>query len=681
MTHGWDDIDWALHQGAYGPATDAPDILRAIASPDPQAANDGRFELHSTLYHQGSVYPATVVAVPFLVELAVRPGVHGRAALIATIGNLCDPDTSRGQEQPAVHAAIAAVSARLLPGLEDPDPEVREATAYALARSGPHHAEDLRARWAVEPAPAVRASLLLGIALHDAAPDAALLRTALTEPFPVPLAAAFAGARAGLALPAADMTLVAVAHDQGRRWLGSWHTADGDPSDLTRVLPAEAAAALTDALLARPTAFPRQRAAAGLESRFRALRSAPPLLMDRLARLLDDPDAAVRAAAVSAADAAGRPVAAVADRLASIAAATDDEPARTALDTLIRLGDARWKAPALAVWSAGRDLSAARLFDEHPPAFDAEVLAAVRQRLSAHSAAPAGRRRSIMASFTDGEDPNASIYLVQLLGTWGPAAADAVPELIAAYDRASGVAPRALAAIGPAALPAVPALRERAAGGDIRAGHAVWNLTRDPAPLVAAIGGQRRPGAWDLRFAAAAGTDLAPAVPHLQTRLRDLASGDAHIRLALAEVLWRATGDPGRALPVVAAVLADHRQADAAASLAAELAPAGAELAPGLWRLLSEGAPWSRVDAARALWKLGTPVADLVPSLLATAADPGGNPAAVTLLADMDAVTAVPGLVDLAERDERVVCAGTMGWVWRDDALRETLRAAITRLR
>ncbi|MEN3615258.1 hypothetical protein AAH979_37745 [Plantactinospora sp. ZYX-F-223] len=693
MIKGWDAIDWADYEGAYGPATETPDILRAIASTDPQTAADGRFEFYSSLHHQGTVYPATVLAVPFLVELAGRPGVHGRAELLSTIGQLCDPDQTNGEAQPSVHAAVAALSDTLLPGLDDPDPQVREATAYALARSGPHHAAALRTRWAVEPTPTVRASLLLGMVLHETAPSADLLRAALAEPFPVPQAAAFAFARAGLPMGADDVKAVAAACDHGEFWRGPWQeeVAGQPPRDLARLLDADSVAALTDALLARSAPSARHGAAVGLEHRFRVSRSASTALMDQLARLLADPDNKVRAAAVDAADAAGFSAAAVADRLATIAgdaatAATADERGRwaaeTALTVLVRLGDPRWKEPAMAVWSTGRDPYAVDLFEDHPPAFDQDVLAMVRRRLTVHCTTPRNERHSLLTAATADGPPNAPIDLVQLLHTWGPAASDAVPEILAAYEHASGVAAGALAAIGPAALPAVPALRDRAVDGDIRAGHAVWRLTGDAAPLVGAVVTHltryRHGLAWDLRLAADAGTDLAPLVPHLRAWLADTTRTDPHERIALAEMLWRATGDPAQALPTVAAVLDSDRGSDAAARLAAALAPAGANLAPGLWHLLTSGNWWSKPDAARALWRLGTPPGELVEALLAAIAKSDGRPDAVTLLVDMRAVTAVPGLVELAERDERVVRHGNADYVWRDDTLRRHLRTAVT---
>ncbi|MBO3739012.1 hypothetical protein [Actinoplanes flavus] len=88
MLDGLDDIDWSALDGAYGPCTAAPDILRAIASGDPEAAGEGRYEFASSIWHQGTVYPATAEVIPFLVELAITPGVHRRDHLLRTLGAL-----------------------------------------------------------------------------------------------------------------------------------------------------------------------------------------------------------------------------------------------------------------------------------------------------------------------------------------------------------------------------------------------------------------------------------------------------------------------------------------------------------------------------------------------------------------------------------------------------------------
>ncbi|WP_328472112.1 hypothetical protein OHA21_09010 [Actinoplanes sp. NBC_00393] len=672
MSTGWDEIEWARFEGAYGPATETPVILRDIASADPQVAADGRFEFWSSLQHQGSVYPATVVAAPFLVELAARPETHGRADLLTTLGQLCDPARSPDEVRPEVRAAVSAVSERLLPCLGDPDPAVREGAAFALAHSGPQHAAALRARHAVESVPAVRASLLLAMTRYEEAPSPG----PLTEPFPVPAAGAYVLARAGLPLsPAA-----AAAYERGEVWRGPWSDeVRGCPADVTRLLDNEGTGALVDMLAESLFKAARVGAAEGLRHRFELLRSAPVELMSRLAPLLEDPDPEVRAAAVGAARAAGRPVAALAGRLTEIALDGDE----TALEILVRLGSPGWKQPALAIWAEGRDPSAATLFASHPPAFDAEVLSVVRTRLAAGDRA------------TD---------LVQLLRRWGPAAGDAVPDIVAAYPRARGVAADALVAIGSAALPAVPALRELAADGDIRAGHAVWRLTGDAEALVGAVLAHdarcEHVCPWDLRYVSAAGTAVAALVPHLRARLTGSSAGSDFVgaatagsavddsassltdedRIAIAEVLWRATGDPEEALPTVTAVL-DGKFDNYAARLAAAIPDP--RLIPGLQRLFTgdgRSSPgWGRLDAARALWQLGTPADDLAPALLAMVQDSGRHDA-VDLIVELGAVSAVPTLQDLAERDERVIRHGFMDYVWQDDALRDHLREAVTRL-
>lgn len=58
-------VDWASLHHAYGEATDIPDFLRAAGNGDLEALG----EFYGNLCHQGSVYPATAAAVPFLIGL------------------------------------------------------------------------------------------------------------------------------------------------------------------------------------------------------------------------------------------------------------------------------------------------------------------------------------------------------------------------------------------------------------------------------------------------------------------------------------------------------------------------------------------------------------------------------------------------------------------------------------
>lgn len=674
-----DEIDWSALEGAYGPATETPDILRAIASPDPETAGEGQYEFASSIWHQGTVYPVTVRVVPFLVELATTPGVHQRHHLLHTLGALCDERQSYGADQPAVRAAVADQLDALVPSLTDPDPQVRECAAYAVAHATPRSALALLAHWDTETDPRVRASLLLALALVDPVGSADRLRSAASTDHPLVRAAAAIGlARAGLPFPPRSIAAIATAATEAQVNDSPWHTDEWLPEVLKRVDDATTAAlvaALTDTDPATPgDAGARARAAQAMESRFRASRSAPAELMPRLRHLLTDADPSVRAAAVSAAADAGLAAAAVSDELAHLALTGDEPAAKTALATLVRLGDPRWRDPVLAAWAAGDDPYELRLCGDYPVPFDPDLLE--------------GARRRLLAQLADGLEGGPVIHVVVLLGSWGAAAAPAVNEILAALRAAPWVVPSTLAAIGAAALPAVPALGEAAYAGEVRAGHAVWRLTGDPAPLVAAaerlLARKRHSLAWELDLVADAGPAAAPLVATLRERLTGRATKtypEREDQIAAARVVWRATGDADGVLPTVEAILrAGDVPVRAAARLAADMTPAaGAGLAKALRKALRN--EWGSIDAARALWQLGTPPADLVAPLLKAVADPYGDKGATALLVRMGAVTAVPGLADLAERDERVVVAGASeDLVWLDDRLRCDLRDAVAQL-
>jgi hypothetical protein len=67
MLEGLDEIDWAALSHAYGPATDVPEWLRSLRSPDPEVREWVREDWN--IVHQGTGYAATAPAVPFLADL------------------------------------------------------------------------------------------------------------------------------------------------------------------------------------------------------------------------------------------------------------------------------------------------------------------------------------------------------------------------------------------------------------------------------------------------------------------------------------------------------------------------------------------------------------------------------------------------------------------------------------
>jgi hypothetical protein len=159
MLRGLGEVAWGALDHAYGSADDIPGVLRAAASADAEEAEEAIDTLFGSIFHQGTVYPASVAVVPFVAELAVAPAVHHRSLLVDLLGGMADPGEASGAELASVRAAVTAQVPRLLPLLADPDPKVRETVAYTLARcpdaTGPVVA-GLRERWAVEDVPLVR---------------------------------------------------------------------------------------------------------------------------------------------------------------------------------------------------------------------------------------------------------------------------------------------------------------------------------------------------------------------------------------------------------------------------------------------------------------------------------------------------------------------------------------------
>lgn len=69
------EIDWAQLRAAYGPAVNVPQLFAQLESADAAERGAAISGLWSCLCHQGTVYEASAVAVPFLFEAARTPAV------------------------------------------------------------------------------------------------------------------------------------------------------------------------------------------------------------------------------------------------------------------------------------------------------------------------------------------------------------------------------------------------------------------------------------------------------------------------------------------------------------------------------------------------------------------------------------------------------------------------------
>ena len=99
MSHS-DEVDWSRLTHAYGPATDVPFLLRSLVGSDEQVRQKAIWELWGTIWHQGTVYPATAPAVPELARIArdvVLPA-DDRESLVALLAAI-----AHGQSYLDVH--------------------------------------------------------------------------------------------------------------------------------------------------------------------------------------------------------------------------------------------------------------------------------------------------------------------------------------------------------------------------------------------------------------------------------------------------------------------------------------------------------------------------------------------------------------------------------------------------
>ncbi|MFG3258289.1 HEAT repeat domain-containing protein [Streptomyces sp. NPDC048172] len=178
MLTGIDDVDWASMNHAYGDASDVPELLRGLASDDPDEREGALDGMYGAVHHQGDVYDCTVASLPFLFALLLEPTVPDRGTileLLCSVAGETEPDPDEiwtDFEDEEEHAAwvanyvtasatVRGRSAELFPLLDDPDPELRAVVPGALVQlhaDGARVLEALRGRLDAEPdADAVRA--------------------------------------------------------------------------------------------------------------------------------------------------------------------------------------------------------------------------------------------------------------------------------------------------------------------------------------------------------------------------------------------------------------------------------------------------------------------------------------------------------------------------------------------
>ena len=131
-----DEVDWAALSHAYHAATDTPAHLVAAAVGDARCRELAWSELWGTVHHQGTVYSATVAAVPIVAALARWKDYPNRAMALVYLRELAVGDGNQAAAvRREVHARVPAVWAHW----RDEPEDVQRALIWLLT-AFPDHA-------------------------------------------------------------------------------------------------------------------------------------------------------------------------------------------------------------------------------------------------------------------------------------------------------------------------------------------------------------------------------------------------------------------------------------------------------------------------------------------------------------------------------------------------------------
>ncbi|MFF2526366.1 hypothetical protein [Streptomyces liangshanensis] len=545
----------------------------------------------------GAVGSAATAALPFLLRLARDPGVAPRVDVALMIAELAD--TGRTAAARFVDDGWAGAWARCRDDvrglLGDGDPAMRRAAVGLVAVGEGPVAENvawLTERWGCEEDAAARVEIVLALGAVVGAATAGAGRSVAVGSGGGSGGGGVRGLLDGLVDSGAPAPRLAAVHAWGRvdpaesaRRVGvlveilaapdtragleaGWaeHTIGRLVARTFQLLADDPGAAteLATGLLAAPDPDVRVAALAGAGSVLTRWRSPVPALAPALGACLDDPRPGVRWEAAYLLAVLGHAAAPYAERLAVLlhdtgaGAGTRNCGAGTvgdaALWALTRLGDPRalpglverlYAAPAAFgardVHSSDRSYLVPGLPGPH------DVLGPLR----AHAGALLPEVRALMRRAAATGDGGTGRALAGVLEEWEEDALPALPELVGllADSAVRQSAATALAALGPGAAEALPALERCAAGADPKerrlVAWAAWRIGGDAERAAAVLGGAMTEDVVSHDTIRRLG-ELGPLAAPYTGRLRHLvatAAPSTWERTEAAFALWAVTGE------------------------------------------------------------------------------------------------------------------------------------------
>ena len=580
-----DDVNWSSLQHAYGSAADVPALIRSLVSSSPEVRKQAIYDAFGNIWHQGTVYEATVEAVPFLVRIAVTAGVPDRgrviellAAIAAGTGyvsvhrtmmtgvdewDAAELDAHEAKERLCIEAVgerLAQAAPDLVMLLDDPDTDVRPAVCWLLGRI-PARADlittALLGRYDHESDDLCRAAELLALGALAHGEPAASLSEVLASGAAAGGATAVAAAMVRAVVATDDDARIVACHDftvaldnggEAISQLAVVGEADGPESFMAAIVGPRpvARAALEAALLGADDASFRKAAIYLATERALFSRAATPASLGLLTEAASDPDQEVRHRAVRAlctlypasASAAEVFTSGLADPYvqgpcAIAAARLGNRTAHALIAAAAQASDPpAWIGEALQALGHGVE----------PLADDIVTLINRLQRMPRRKAVIDNRLVQTTGSLAAIRDPSGKV--LRLLG-------DLLDDA-----RAIRQAARVLGSYGPAARSSAAALRNhlaRTADPYARAslGFAIWRASGDAQPLFDVAREQLFPGKPRLIFdylepLGPTASDLAPQIEPLMRQ------GDPWQQVAAARTYWKITGDTAKALPILA---------------------------------------------------------------------------------------------------------------------------------